>query len=432
MQKDYWLLIKISDWRLLSKIIILLKEKKLNIIIEVLLIEDYYWRLLYYWRKRTWILLLKIIDWKLLIIARRVLKIIVIDIIAIDYYPQIRLLQGAAGAYQIKKDSEFEHWWESMLVLDDRESWRLSCAIEAYEPLNSSSSNSNNSTAKAAKKKANNLGHRKNDSLASTSSGSSSFLDTDSVTTAAQDSPAPPINRKMSTSSTTSSQPSLDASLHSTTSTTTTSPSTHPTQDSSDPIFPLHLHSNSLSNTSMTSQQSNTSGSHMSVNATTTPSKSNNTNPYITPEYYVIKVSLETIDSETEGVLYKSVCVNNSDRTAAVIKAAMEKHGIEENVDDYTLAQLLPNGEMILPSAANVYYAISTGHDLNFVLRRRRHGDENTVIRRHPHSKARKKLPVWFFFQLLYFQENFIWKTSILKTRTIKYMAKTWRWKYRY
>lgn len=43
--------------------------------------------------------------------------------------------------------------------------------------------------------------------------------------------------------------------------------------------------------------------------------------------------------------LYKSVLVSNSERTAGVVRAAMEKHGIEhEPVDDYTLAQLLPNG----------------------------------------------------------------------------------------
>ena len=51
-----------------------------------------------------------------------------------------------------------------------------------------------------------------------------------------------------------------------------------------------------------------------------------------------------------EGVnLYKSVLVSNSERTASVVRAAMEKHGIEEeSVDDYTLAQLLPHGGMIV------------------------------------------------------------------------------------
>lgn len=93
--------------------------------------------------------------------------------------------------------------------------------------------------------------------------------------------------------------------------------------------------------------------------------------------------------------MYKSVLVSNSERTISVVRAAMEKHGIDEPADDYTLAQLLPHGEMILPASANVYYAISTVHDLNFVLRRRRHGDENTVIRRHANKEARgrKKLP---------------------------------------
>ena len=86
--------------------------------------------------------------------------------------------------------------------------------------------------------------------------------------------------------------------------------------------------------------------------------------------------------------------LSNSERTVSVIRSAMMKHGIEGNPDDYTLAQLLPDGEMILPSAANVYYAINTSHDLNFILRRRRHGDENTIIRRNPTKdhKIRKKI----------------------------------------
>lgn len=45
-------------------------------------------------------------------------------------YLQIRLLQGAANAYQMEWDEQFERWWESVLVLDDKEAWRLSCQIE--------------------------------------------------------------------------------------------------------------------------------------------------------------------------------------------------------------------------------------------------------------------------------------------------------------
>ena len=42
--------------------------------------------------------------------------------------------------------------------------------------------------------------------------------------------------------------------------------------------------------------------------------------------------------------LYKSIMLSNSERTISVIRSAMMKHGIEGNPDDYTLAQLLPDG----------------------------------------------------------------------------------------
>uniref|UniRef100_A0A2P2I5J4 Ral guanine nucleotide dissociation stimulator-like n=1 Tax=Hirondellea gigas TaxID=1518452 RepID=A0A2P2I5J4_9CRUS len=361
---------------------------------------------------------------------------------------QIRLLQGAAGAYQIEEDQQFEQWWEAVLVLDDKESWRLSCLIEPYEPANQTA---NASRENRIKKRAAQLGHRKNDSIASTSSGSSSsqfFLDNDSTTSPPNDnsSPAPLNRRKMSTSSTNSSQPSLDVSLHSNATTASATTLDRAIADHNNSIpnssedcnahtsITNSLTHNSLSNTSITSNTSNnTSLSNPSLslsnvqrsfssslsaksNKSNTSNLSNTgsngtgggttavspdtpgiqSNPYITSDFYIIKVSLEGHGPETEGVnLYKSVMVTNSERTGAVVRNAMEKHGIDEPADDYTLAQLLPHGEMILPSSANVYYAISTVHDLNFVLRRRRHGDENTVIRRHQDKdgKQRKKLP---------------------------------------
>ncbi|KAF2352765.1 Ras guanine-nucleotide exchange factors catalytic domain [Trinorchestia longiramus] len=323
---------------------------------------------------------------------------------------QIRLLQGAAAAYQLEPDAQFNQWWDSVLVLDDKELWKLSCLIE---PNESASQTANNVRDNRMKKRAAQLGHRKNDSIASTSSGSSTsqfFLDADSVTsTPVQEGCASRVLRKMSTSSTNSSQPSLDASLHSN-ATTASAQNAHDRlglsieAQNSPLVSPdlggnlteslnhtgegdesLHQSAavmsscsthNSLSNTSMTSNSSlsnastslsnvmqnsfsNSSG-HVSLNATLSSTRSassgggisvmdktNSTpaNPYITPDFYIIKVSLENNTQETEGVnLYKSVMVSNNERTASVVKAAMEKHGIEEPPDDYTLAQLLPHG----------------------------------------------------------------------------------------
>jgi len=44
---------------------------------------------------------------------------------------RIRLLQGAANAYNFKTDPVFDRWFYSVLVLDDREAYKLSCQIES-------------------------------------------------------------------------------------------------------------------------------------------------------------------------------------------------------------------------------------------------------------------------------------------------------------
>lgn len=90
-----------------------------------------------------------------------------------------------------------------------------------------------------------------------------------------------------------------------------------------------------------------------------------------TPDFYVIRVSISTSSKETEGInLYKSIMVSNHERSPQVIRNAMAKHGLEGNPEDFTLSQILPKGvEMVLPPNANVYYAINTSCDLNFVLR---------------------------------------------------------------
>ncbi|KAG0712339.1 Ral guanine nucleotide dissociation stimulator-like 1 [Chionoecetes opilio] len=267
---------------------------------------------------------------------------------------QIRLLQGAANAYQMELDEEFERWWESVLVLDDKEAWRLSCQIE---PQGSSS------TREGKIRKRAQYGHRKNDSIASTSSGSSSsqfLFDNDSLSSPLSHNDSCSLERKMSTSSSSSSLPSLDVSVHS-------------------------------AGTSTSNRTPDRSASSTQLHHTGPAS------PYITPDFYIIRVSIESSAHEIEGVnMYKSIMLGNSERTISVIRKAMEKHGFDGNPDEYTLAQFLPDGEMLLPAHANVYYAINTQHDLNFVLRRRRHGDETTIIRRNPAKdhKVRKKLLV--------------------------------------
>ncbi|KAB7495696.1 Ral guanine nucleotide dissociation stimulator-like 1 [Armadillidium nasatum] len=254
---------------------------------------------------------------------------------------QIRLLQGAANAYHFEIDDRFERWWDSVLVLDGKEVFDLSCQIE---PEGSSSTPS---SAKGGRSKS--LGHVKNNSIGENSivSSNDSFI--------INHSDASSVERKLSTSSN-SSLPSVNMSVHS--SGTSISPST----PEKTPRSSIH---NSEELSEISSQTS--------------------LSPYINQDFYIIKVSVESEAHEVEGVnLYKSIYVNNSERTPSVIEKAMQKHDMEGDPKDYTLAQILPDGEMILPQTVNVYYAIKLTHELKFVLRRRRHGDENTIIRRNP------------------------------------------------
>lgn len=91
------------------------------------------------------------------------------------------------------------------------------------------------------------------------------------------------------------------------------------------------------------------------------------------PDFYIIRVTYETDNIELDGiVLYKSIMLGNNERTPQVIRNAMLKLGLEDDPDRYTLAQVLPDKELVMPKTANVYYAVNTNYNLNFILRLRK------------------------------------------------------------
>lgn len=96
-------------------------------------------------------------------------------------------------------------------------------------------------------------------------------------------------------------------------------------------------------------------------------------NGHVAPDFYIIKVTCETDGAEMEGiVLYKSIMLSNNERTLQVVRNAMMKLGLEGNPDRFTLAQILPDKELMLPTNANVYYAVNTQFNLNFILRHKK------------------------------------------------------------
>ncbi|XP_031365567.1 ral guanine nucleotide dissociation stimulator isoform X4 [Apis dorsata] len=269
---------------------------------------------------------------------------------------RIRLLQGAANAYNFSTDPLFDRWFHSVVVLDDREAYKLSCQIEPPPP--------GNTLSNRGKKKQSHQGHRKNDSIASTSSSSSSqfYCDLDSLPS----SPHNSLDRRtspsqMSSSSSSSSLPSLDVSLSS-------GGGSGATNQQNRLAPPTAITAN---------------GNSPNIVGLSSPSKSS-------PDFYIIKVTMESDNVETEGVvLYKSIMLSNNERTPQVIRNAMLKLGIEGSPDQYTLAQVLPDREMLLPNSANVYYAVNTAHNLNFILRPRR--EPNDSATESPKSKTSHK-----------------------------------------
>ena len=98
---------------------------------------------------------------------------------------QIKLLQGAANAYHIGADARFAGWFESVLLLDEREAFDLSCKLEPGNAGSSQSASSANAKDKSKRKMTGGSTsyHRKNDSIASTASSSSEsqfYFDTES------------------------------------------------------------------------------------------------------------------------------------------------------------------------------------------------------------------------------------------------------------
>lgn len=208
---------------------------------------------------------------------------------------QIKLLQGAANAYHLASDPMFDRWFDSVIVLDDREAYQLSCQVE---PM------TNPPKERRAKKinDTNGHGHRKNDSIASTSSSNSSqfYCETDGVNHWKRDS----LERRtsptrLSHGSSSSSLPSLDMSL-----------------------------------SSANSGQKQANGKIGGAS----PAHTNG------PDFYIIRVTYESDNVETEGVvLYKSIMLSNNERTPQVIRNAMLKLNLEGDPDAYTLSQVLPD-----------------------------------------------------------------------------------------
>lgn len=278
---------------------------------------------------------------------------------------KIRLLQGAANAYHIETDVAFDRWFDSVLVLDDKEAYRLSCLIE---PTNNTASNdvdsicsSSLSSPKNNRKQTFGLARKMELNNVSNSLNGTYFRGISSFTNTSP--------HKKATTMTTpyySHQASCPSVVDSSSS-VLFSPTT--TADSSSPSHSGGSLYSSVCDMAISPRVN-------VVNAKNSSPYQSNTFPC---DYYIIRVGLGIDLNGLNGtVLYKSIVVGSNERTQQVIRNCMVKLGIEGNPEDYTLAQILPDKEMVLPPNANVYYAVNTAYNLNFILQAKNSYSENS------------------------------------------------------
>ncbi|XP_030052823.1 ral guanine nucleotide dissociation stimulator-like 3 isoform X2 [Microcaecilia unicolor] len=83
----------------------------------------------------------------------------------------------------------------------------------------------------------------------------------------------------------------------------------------------------------------------------------------------IVRVSIENDTCN----LYRSILLTSQDKAPAVILRALRKHNLEQSrAEDFQLVQLLTGSkELVIPDSANVYYAMCTTGNFDFLLRRK-------------------------------------------------------------
>ncbi|XP_036000217.1 ral guanine nucleotide dissociation stimulator isoform X7 [Fundulus heteroclitus] len=336
---------------------------------------------------------------------------------------QIKLLQLASNNYSFTQDSHFREWFAAVEKLSEAESYNLSCEIE---PLSESASNtlrakknggimkrwSDRQLTEAGCSGGGAGSHSKSfdhshyrpyqggggdsgDALSVTSVSSSGSDLEDVNTSFLSDSPEG-HERKTSTPSVklTVSALGRDAPAAETTSTKAgEAVACEPASVTPVQCPPQFWESTSLSSLD-TSGMGSSSGSASGSSSTSSSSVSSSTplsasrshkrsvsavSNYSTlslPLYNqqvddccIIRVSLDV----ENGNMYKSILVTSQDKTPAVIRKAMIKHNLErEKTEDYELMQkIAEDKELRIPDNANVFYAMNSTANYDFVLKRR-------------------------------------------------------------
>ncbi|XP_027946267.1 ral guanine nucleotide dissociation stimulator isoform X7 [Eumetopias jubatus] len=298
---------------------------------------------------------------------------------------QIKLLQSACNNYSIAPEEHFGAWFRAMERLSETESYNLSCELE---PPSESASN----TLKARKNAAivKRWSDRQAPSTELSTSGSSHSKSCDQLRCGPYLSSGD-IADALSVHSAGSSSSDVEEINMS---------FVPESPDGQEKKFWESASQSSPETSGISSASSSTSSS----SASTTPVAATRTHKRSVsgvcsyscsrPLYNqqvgdrcIVRVSLD-VDN---GNMYKSILVTSQDKAPAVIRKAMDKHNLDEDEpDDYELVQVISDDRKLkIPDNANVFYAMNSTANYDFVLKKRtftkgakvRHGASSTLPR---------------------------------------------------
>ncbi|XP_032113618.1 ral guanine nucleotide dissociation stimulator isoform X8 [Sapajus apella] len=298
---------------------------------------------------------------------------------------QIKLLQSACNNYSIAPDEQFGAWFRAVERLSEAESYNLSCELE---PPSESASNTLKTKKNAAIVKR--WSDRQAPSTELSTSGSSHSKSCDQLRCGPYLSSGDIADALSVHSAGSSSSDVEEINI----SFVPESP------DGQEKKFWESASQSSPETSGISSASSSTSSSSASttpVAATRTHKRSVSglcNSSSALPLYNqqvgdccIIRVSLD-VDN---GNMYKSILVTSQDKAPAVIRKAMDKHHLDtDEPEDYELVQILSDDRKLkIPENANVFYAMNSTANYDFVLKKRtftkgvkvKHGASSTLPR---------------------------------------------------
>uniref|UniRef100_A0ABI7WD39 Ral guanine nucleotide dissociation stimulator like 1 n=1 Tax=Felis catus TaxID=9685 RepID=A0ABI7WD39_FELCA len=287
---------------------------------------------------------------------------------------QIKLLQSACNSYCMTPDQKFIQWFQRQQLLTEEESYALSCEIEAAADASATSPKprksmvkrlsllflgsdmitSSTPTKEQPKSTASGSSGESMDSV-SVSSCESNHSEAEEGSITPMDTPDEPQKKLSESSSSCSSIHSMDTTSSGMSS--LINPLSSPPSCNNNP----KIHKRSVSVTSITS--------------TVLPPIYNQQNE----DTCIIRISIE----DNNGNMYKSIMLTSQDKTPAVIQRAMLKHNLDSDpAEEYELVQVISEDkELVIPDSANVFYAMNSQVNFDFILRKKNSMEEQVKLR---------------------------------------------------